>query len=206
MAYKKKKTPGRKEGVKNLIKTETGVINQFGVEITYEEKKALEYAVNTANRKRREMLKQEAALPHKLYGVLTGNTNRELQLMGRESDFILAQKSKSVQRFKTRKEFDNYMKNLERVNKRDYVTERVRLYKRNHMAAIKNVLGPEGAGIAMKIRMMKPEEYMKMVQQEDEALEIQFLYGVDQKERKINVLRAALGMKPLEDPLDDEME
>lgn len=197
---------GRVKGRKNLVKTATGVINQHGVEFTTEEKKALERAVNNANRKRAKMLQQEAQLPRKVYGVLTGDTVHSLQLMGRESDFILTRKSKSLQRFQSREEYESYMRNLKRVNSKDYITERIRLYKRNHIKAIMDEFGEEGKGVAMKIRMMKPMDYMKMVMSEDEALEIRFVYGPDAKRGKLNKLRGALGMKLLEDEIPEALE
>lgn len=190
---------GRNKKTKNLIRTETGnLINQHGVTFTIEDKKALESAVNSANRKRRNMLKQEATLPRKVHGVNTGDTVGTLHLMGKESDFILARKTKSLQRFRTRKDYERYMKNLERVNSKDYITDRIKLYKRNHMKAIENAYGDEAKDILMKIRMMKPADYMKMVQS-DESLEISYLYDPSAISGKLNQIRASLGMKLKED-------
>ena len=185
---------GRKKGRKNLVKTETGFINQHGVSFTTEERKTLEREVNKANAKRKKMLEQEAKLPRKIAGVDTGDTVASLQLMGRESDFILQRKTKSLQRFETREDFNRYMRNLERVNAKDYLTERVRLYKRNHMKAIENAYGDEAKDVVMKIRMMKPADYMRMVQS-DEMLEINYIYDPSARSGKLNQLRASLGMK-----------
>lgn len=195
---------GRVSGRKNLKKTDTGnLVNQYNVVFTPEEKKALEQAVNTANRKRARMLKQEATLPRKVMGIDTGETiGQGLQLMGKESDFILQPKTKSLQRFKTHTDYENYMKNLERVNSRDYITERVKLYKRNHMQAIENVFGDDAKDIVMKIRMMKPADYMKMVQS-DEMLEISYIYDPSARQGKMNQIRASLGMKLKEDYIDE---
>lgn len=190
---------GRASGRKNLKRTDTGaLINQHGVEFTEAEKKALESAVNSANRKRAKMLKQEATLPRMVNGVDTGQKKGQLHLMGQESDFIITRKTKSLQRFKTHDEYERYMKNLERVNSRDYINERLKLYKRNHMQAIKNEFGDDAKDILMKIRMMKPEDYQKYVQS-DENLEIGFVYGPEQKEGRMNAIRASLGMKLKDD-------
>ena len=52
-------TGGRQAGRKNLIKLENGNLqNQYGVVFSAEEKKALESAVNTANRKRKQRKRQ----------------------------------------------------------------------------------------------------------------------------------------------------
>ena len=193
---------GRKQGRKNLGKLDDGYINEHGVKFTFDEKKALEQAVNTANRKRARMLKEEATLPRKIAGKETGDTVASLQLMGKESDFILQRKTKSLQRFRTKEDYNRYMKNLQRVNQRDYLTERVRLYKRNHMKAIENAYGDEAKDVIMKIRMMKPAEYMRMVQS-DEMLEIGYIYDPSARSGKLNQLRASMGMKLKEDPIDD---
>lgn len=197
---------GRVSGRKNLKRLETGnLLNQHGVIFTPEEKKALEQAVNTSQAKRRRMLKQEATLPRRVMGVDTGETiGQGLQLMGKESDFILQPKTKSLQRFKTHEDYEKYMKNLERVNSRDYITERVKLYKRNHMQAIENAFGDDAKDIVMKIRMMKPADYMKMVQS-DEMLEISYIYDPSARAGKMNQIRASLGMKLKEDYVDDDI-
>ena len=185
---------GREKGRKNLKRVDGGLQNQFGVVFTENEKKALEQAVNTANRKRKRMLEQEAKLPRMVGGKDTGDTVASLQLMGKESDFILQRKTKSLQRFKSKEDYNRYMKNLERVNDRDYITERVRLYKRNHMKALENAYGDEAKDVIMKIRMMKPKDYMQMVQS-DENLEISYIYDPSARSGKLNQMRASMGMK-----------
>lgn len=195
-------TGGRKKGTPNLVKLDGGKVqNQHGVIFTPEEKKALERAANTANRKRMKMLEKEGNLPRMIGGIETGDKVKSLQLMGRESDFIITRKSKSLQRFKSREEYERYMKNLERVNSPDYVTERIKLYKRNHMAALDNVFGDDAKDVKMKIRMMKPKEYMELMQK-DELLEIGYIYDPSQKSGKLNQIRAALGMKQKEEPIE----
>lgn len=193
---------GRKAGQKNLKKVDGGLMNQYGVIFTPDEKKALEYAVNTANKKRARMLEQEAKLPRMVAGRDTGDTVGSLQLMGKESDFILQRKTKSLQRFQTKEDYNRYMKNLQRVNQRDYITERVRLYKRNHMKAIENAYGEEAKDVVMKIRMMKPADYMRLVQS-DEMLEISYIYDPSARSGKLNQLRASLGMKLKEEGMDE---
>lgn len=193
---------GRRSGQKNLKKVDGGLMNQYGVVFTPDEKKALEYAVNTANKKRARMLKEEAKLPRMVAGRDTGDTVASLQLMGKESDFILQRKTKSLQRFQTKEDYNRYMVNLRRVNQRDYITERVRQYKRNHMKAIENAYGDEAKDVIMKIRMMKPADYMRMVQS-DEMLEISYIYDPSARSGKLNQLRGSLGMKLKEEGMDD---
>lgn len=195
---------GRKEGRKNLVKLENGNIrNQHGLEFTQKEKKALESAVNRANRKRKIMLDNEAKLPRLVAGQPTGQTVGTLQTMGKESDFIISRKSKSLQRFKTREQYEKYMKNLERVLSDDYIVDRIRLYKRNHIKAIENVFGDDAKDVVMKIRMMKPKDYMQMIQS-DEMLEVNYIYDPSDKQGKLNQIRGSLGMNLKEDYINEE--
>ncbi len=203
---------GREKGRKNLIYRDGGIYNTYvdkeGKEhhtfFTLEEKKALETAVNRATKKRRELLQAEAQLPRfGPDGKPTGDTVATLQLMGRESDFILTPKTKSLQRFRTHEQYERYMDYLNQVNQPDYIDNRIRLYKKNHMKAIKENLGD--AGILMKIRMMPIHEYAEFVSSHEDVMEIHFIYGADAKQAKINQIRLALGMKIKEEPpIDSE--
>lgn len=196
-------TGGREKGRKNLKKTATGYLNQHGVEFTPEDKKNLERAVNRANAKRKRMLEAEGKLPRKVGGKETGGTVKELQLMGKESDFIISRKSKSLQKFKSREDFERYMNHLGQVNSPDYIDQRTREYKRNHMQAIENVFGDEASDVLMKIRMMKPKDYRELLQS-DEDLEVSYVYDPSERTGKLNRIRAALGMKLKEEPIEEE--
>ena len=198
------KRGGRKAGVPNLVKTgHNTLINQHGVEFTTQEKRALESAVNSANRKRARMLKEEAELPRKVQGVDTGDKVGSLQLMGKESDFIIAKRTKSLQRFKTKEDFTRYMENLKKVNSPEYITERTRMYKRNHMKALEKAFGDDAKDVVMKIRMMKPADYRKMIQSE-EMMEINYIYEPSARAGKLNQIRASLGMRLKEDETEEE--
>ena len=196
-------TGGRKEGRKNLKKTATGYVNQHGVEFTAEERKDLERAVNRVNAKRKRMLEAEGNLPRLVGGKPTGGKVSELQTMGKESDFIISRKSKSLQRFKSREDFERYMKNLRDVGSPEWLDTKTREYKRNHMKAIENVFGDEASDVLMKIRMMKPKDYRELLQS-DEDLEVSYVYDPSERTGKLNRIRAALGMKLKEEPIEEE--
>lgn len=188
---------GRVKGRKNLTRTSSGLIkNQHGVTFTESEKKLLESRVNAVNRKHNKMKRAEATLPRKYAGREMGDTVGSLQLMGKESDFIIAKRTKSLQRFRSREQFENYLDSLKTANSPDYIRDRIRGYKANHMQSLRDAYGDDAKDIIMKIRMMKPDEYMKLVQQ-DETMEIGFNYPPDQS--KLNAMRSALGMKLKDD-------
>ena len=151
------------------------------------------------------MLEAEGQLPRKVGGKDTGDTVKSLQLMGKESDFIISRKSKSLQKFKSREQFENYLESLKMVNSPTYLDDRTRLYKRNHMKALENVFGDEAKDVIMKIRMMKPEKYRELLQS-DELMEINYIYDPSQLSAKLNQIRASLGMNQKEDYWGEEYE
>ena len=196
-------TGGRVAGRKNLVKTEAGtLLNQHGIEFTLDERKALERAVNRSNRIRKKMIEEEAKLPRLQGGKDTGDTVRSLQLMGKESDFIISRQSKSLQRFKSRKDYDDFMQKQERIASGEHLSEATKLYKRNHMKALENVFGDEAKDVVMKIRMMKPEKYRQLLQS-DEDLEVSFVYDPAEAQARLNRIRQALGMKAKEDYIEE---
>ena len=185
---------GRQSGRKNLQKVDGGYVNQHGVTFTDEQKKALERAVDRSNYRRKKMLAEADEL---------NPNNKQLRLMGKESDFILSRQSKSLQRFKSMEDYDKYMRKQERIRTGEHLDEMTRLYKRNYMKALDNVFGDDAKDVKMKIRMMKPEEYRKLVES-DELTEIGYVYDPQARAGKLNQIRASLGMKQKEDEIDEE--
>lgn len=188
---------GRQGGRKNLVRVEGGYRNQHGVTFTEEEKKALETAVNTANRKRNRMLKAEADA--------TGQSVEVLRIMDKESDFILAPKTKSLQRFKSKEAYENYLANLQNVNRREYVDERTIQYRENYNTALDNAFGDEANDIKEALNNMSPKEYREFVAEADDVLEIGYIYLPSRRTEKLNEIRSKLGLETVEVPDDEEV-
>ena len=164
-------------------------MNQHGVVFTPEERKAIQRANRKSNKIRDKQIAEfESVNEHA----------QQLRLMGQDSDFIITRQSKSLQDFKSMEKFEQYMDKQARIQSGEYMEDRTRLYKSNYMKALDNVFGDEAKGIKMKIRMMKPEEYRKLVES-DEVLEIGYLYDPDALEGKMAQIRKALNMKPLDE-------
>ena len=179
---------GRQPGKQNLKRVDGGYKNQHGVVFSEEQKKALERAVNRSNYQRKKMLAEEDKL----------NPNAsQLRLMGKESDFIITRQSKSLQRFKTLEEYEQFMDKQAKIQSGEYLAERTKLYKRNYMLAVQNEL--HDPGIAMKIRMMKPEDFRKLLEEKGEDLEISYVYDPSAQLARRNRIRELLGMKPADD-------
>jgi hypothetical protein len=186
--------PGRAKGKKNLTYEKGKIVNQHGVKFTDEEKKALESLVNSANRKRKRMLEEEKNLPLIIKGRNTGRTlGQTTSLMGKESDFILAKKSKSLQRFQSKDEYKKYIKNLKKVVDRDYVEKRAEQYKKNHIKALRNAFGGKAKDLVKALKDMPTKDYMKAVQS-DEGLEIGYIYDPAQANIKLEQIKASLGL------------
>ena len=189
---------GRSKGKKNLKHVDGGVINKHGVFISDEEAKQLVCDVNKSNRIRKKMLAVEDA----------DNKGKKdtpnLRTMGKESVYSISRQSKSLQRFKSREDFEHYLDKQHRIHTGEYQLERARAYKRNFIESLLDVYGDDAKDIAMKVRMMKPDEYMRMVAQ-DEVLEISYVDSQSKVAGRLNQLRVHLGMK-LKDEWDDETQ
>lgn len=190
--YRGGRTPGRP----NLTKTASGYLNQYGVEFTPEQKRALERAVDRSNYRRK---KQQAEVD-----ALNPN-NAQLRLMGKESDFIVSRQSKSLQRFKSMEDFEQFMDKQARIQSGEYLEDRTRLYKRNYMQALDNVFGEDAKDIKIKVRMMKPEKFRELVES-DEMAEIGYIYDPSARAGKMNQIRASLGMKLKEEDMFSDLE
>ena len=193
-----KSTKGR-TGRQNLKHLGDGrVKNQHGVVFSDAERKRLDTLVVRANRLRSQQLKEAATLPRMVRGEPTGDTLATKLQMGFESDFIIAKKSRSLQRFQSKAEYTRYTKYLEKVLSPEYLDERTRLYKRNYMAALERVHGDNAKDVKMRVRMMKPSEFRKLIEQ-DELLEINEVYAAQDKAAELERLRASFGMKSKDD-------
>lgn len=186
---------GRGTGKKNLKKVDGGVLNQHGVLFTQEQKKALERAVNRSNYQRKKMLAEEERLNPQA---------TQLRLMGKESDFIITRQSKSLQRFKSMEEYEAFMDKQARIQSGEYLADKTRLYKQNYIKAVRNEL--EDEGIAMRIRMMKPEDFRKLVETMGDDMEISYVYDPTTKLARRNKIRSLIGLREIdeEDPFYNE--
>lgn len=190
---------GRIKGKQNLRYEGNKIINQNGVVFTQDEKKALENLVNSASRKRKHMLELEQSLPFISGGVNMGMTVGDaVGRMGKESDFILVPKSKSLNRFTSKKEYNKYIKNLKRVVDRKYIDKRIVQYKKNINKAVHRALSSKQAWhIVRELNKLSPEDFMKMAQS-DETLEFSYIYGPDGQRNKAIKVMNALHMKNIE--------
>lgn len=119
---------GRTKGTKNLKRTNRGsIILPSGEKIRPAELKAFRSAVVSANKKRKRLI-----------GLLPKEAKENYQFFGVESDWVLRKKSTSITRFKNKKQFNLYLRQLHKTTKREYVTNLVEIYRNNFKRAIYN--------------------------------------------------------------------
>lgn len=202
----RKKTQGRAKGSKNLIRKDNNIINQFGVKFSQEEVRQMQNMVRRVNRKREKMLKAEAGKPIYWGNRPTGEDRDQLRLMGEEMDLVIRKRSAGLQRFKTKKEFNYFMRMTEKAAATDYLDYRGKLYKRNLITAIKEHYPgypDEIKGVIMRIQMMPQKEFQEKVQN-NRLFQIKPHYDVRGQLARIQAMRDVLGLR--NNDFEDDME
>jgi hypothetical protein len=216
--YRKPKDKGRQSP--NLKRAGDMLINQHGIQFTEAEKRQLVSLVNSANRKRRNMLKNE----HALTALFGGDTLPQFRTkeqekaalqkqkktigdtvakMGKESDFILVAKTKSLQRYETKEDFNRYIGYLQKVVDKDYIPKRAELYRDNKIKAMRNVYGDDAEPIIKLIKDMSIKQFMEAVQS-TEILEIQYDYDKQRRDFKLRQIRSLFNLKDKYQPDGNE--
>lgn len=151
---------GRKKGQKayNKIKDADGkvtaVINQHGVIFSVQEQKALKSAVDSLNRKRKELANREEGL---LVGYdINGN------LMKSQDAIMTFQASKSVDQFESREAYFNYYNQIKHFTSRGYVKSLSDDMKDRYLKTIRNtteMTDEEFNEIKKRIEKMSVKEF-----------------------------------------------
>lgn len=196
MARKKAPTRG-----KNLIREDNYITNQYGVKLSQDEVTRMRNLVRRVNYKRNKMVKEFAETPLYYGGKKLDEDRRQLSLMGEEMDIMIRKRSAAVNQFKSKKDFNAYVRQLDRVADTDYLEYRTKLYKRNLMNTIQEKYGQypdQIKGIIMKIRMMKPAEFQKLIAS-DRLFQIKEHYNLYGDINRLKNMRERLGLRQLDD-------
>ena len=157
------------------------VILPNGERITIREQKALRSAVNSANRKRKRMLERlpaEARAKYKDFGI--------------ESDFVMRKKSTSLKRFRNKKEFNKYLKSVQKIASGEFEKHRAEQYKRNYIQALKHTFNSKANDAIKKVREMDLKTFRQKVESE-ELEEIGYVY-YDPNSEKLTRISQQLGL------------
>ena len=181
----------KRKGNKNLVKLDDGVKNKYGVIFTDEEKRALESKVNSANAKRRKLLKDRNSDIRTIFGVAQDyNVGDDFT----SRDFLFAKKTKSLQRFKTKQEYDTYINYLNRVNQRDYIDKKLSIYKDNYIKAIDKTFSSDGKQAIEKIKNLNLNGFAKLMNSELYS-GISYIYSFEEYQIRLEGLNAILGVE-----------
>lgn len=193
----RKKKAGVRAGKKNLIRTEDFITNQYGVQITHEEARQLRNMVQTVNRKRKKMIEHFKDKPI-FYGTRQlPESRQQLSLMGEELDIVIRKRSGSLNQFRSRKQFETFMRNTSKAAQADYIGYRAKLYKKNFMVKLADAYGmfPDLLkGTMMRVQMMPAEKFFDMVGT-DRVFQIGEHYSIGGKLERLKALREKLGLR-----------
>lgn len=193
----RKKAPkrGRPKGGKNMRRNERGNwVNQYGVEFTPQERRDLENAVRRAMRLRKKQLETVGDMPRFTGGKPTGDTVSSLQAFGKEGDFIIRPRTASMQRFRSKRDFNRYLKQTQGINLDGYVDKKARDYKSNYMRALRDTFGADADPLIKKIRYMRVDKYRQIVETDEDA-EIGYIYDASDLQGKLEKLNRIFGVE-----------
>lgn len=156
----------RRKGAKRLQTTNRGTkINQYGVRFTPSEQQELKRLVQASNRKRNKIITQAEKIAPPSYLKYT-----------KPVVFAPRKASQSLNRFKSREEFNAYMASLRKVSKPNFVASRVALYKKNVAKALRNVFGSEVTGLIRKIKQMTDAQFQSLTITHAQDFNIDYIY------------------------------
>lgn len=194
-----------KTGRKNLKRVDGGWQNQYGVVFTDKERRKLEYEVRKSNKRRDDLLEADKAKPRTVAGNIIDEDKSQLHKMGKDNEFIVSRQSHSLQKFQSKKEYDNYIRKQQAIQSGEYELDKARAYKRNFLQSLKDTYGDEAKDIYNKVRRMNPGKYIEMVGS-DEVLEIRYAPSDQKVQGRLNEIRKALGMNQVDEWPDEEYE
>lgn len=140
------------------------IILPNGQTISMTEQKHFKSVVNSANRKIKRLQSQ---LPKQAKSVFAE--------FGVRSDFMMSTKSYSFRRFRNKREFNQYVRQLERITNRNYLTRVVNTYRKNIRRAITNVFGTSGRPLNRFINELSDNELRELTL-EGELEDIGYVY------------------------------
>lgn len=107
-----------------------------------------------------------------------------------ENDWVYRRKSYSLKRFSNRWEFKRYVKNLERITRRDWETIRNKLYKDNYILALKRNFNSKASELIKLVKQIDNNDFANAVLR-DEIHDIPYIY-YDPNDEKFTKIKSQL--------------
>lgn len=140
------------------------IILPNGQTISMSEQKHFKSVVNSANRKIKRLQNE---LPKQAKSVFAE--------FGIRTDFMMTTKSYSFRRFRNKREFNQYVRQLEQISKREYLSKVIDRYRKNLRRAVTNVFGTSGRQLNRFINQLSDKE-LRQLTLEGELEDIGYVY------------------------------
>lgn len=140
------------------------IILPNGQTISMSEQKHFKSVVNSANRKIKRLQNE---LPKQAKSVFAE--------FGVRTDFMMTTKSYSFRRFRNKREFNQYVRQLEAISKREYLSKVIDRYRKNLRRAVTNVFGTSGRKLNQFINQLSDKE-LRQLTLEGELEDIGYVY------------------------------
>lgn len=147
--------------------------------ITAREREALRSAVNSANRKRKRWLTNLSEYQKKRY-----------RQFGIESDFIYRKKSTKLSRFTNKKQFENYLRSVQRISSGKFEGIRNRNYQENYKESLRKVFNSKANHLIRLVNRLDNKSFIKAFEN-GEIEEINYVY-YDPNDEKYRAIEAQL--------------
>lgn len=178
-------------------KADFRVTNEKGANLQYSEVQEIERTIKRVNKQKENQWNQVKDLPYKHRGVDTGLTVEQQANptigMGdpKFSDFKPVKFN--VGRFRTEKEFREWVKEKEKLYDRDWLKRQNELYRSNYIKSMENNLGHASKELQEHIRNMPLDEFIKQYYTENNA-HINFVYDKLAVQSRVQELERVWGV------------
>lgn len=156
-----------------------GYILSSGETITAREREALRSAVNSANRKRKRWLDRLPEYQKKRY-----------KDFGIESDFIYRKKSVRLARFTNKKQFNTYLRSVQRISSGKFEGIRNRNYQENFKESLRKNFNSKANHLIRLVNKIDNKDFVRAFEN-GEIEEIPYVY-YDPNNEKYNLIEAQL--------------
>ena len=151
------------------------VKNKHGVVVPRETYNKLKQEVAQLNKENKKRLRKIEKKKFKSRGKETDENVRDRKLMGDTRYNEFKPKKFNFDRFRNKKELEEYEKSLKQKTNPKFYVKREKRYKKNYVTGLKNIFGKMSDKLVDKIKKMDLDDFMDLYYTEDIA-DINFMY------------------------------
>lgn len=151
------------------------VKNEHGVVVPRETYNKIKQEVAQLNKENKKRLRKIEKKKFKSRGKETDEKVRDRKLMGDTRYNEFKPKIFNFNRFRNKKELEEYEKSLKQKTNPKFYAKRAKRYKRNYVTGLKNIFGKMSDKLVDKIKKMDLDDFMDLYYTEDIA-DINFMY------------------------------